>query len=215
MTLNSLASYWDAFYAMEGMRRIPSQFAAFVLNEFSDKTTFIDCGCGNGRDSFFFAAHQKNTIGVDASPVAIKKNQADAASLGMENLKFLTLDFSDPVSLHEFTERQGCSIPNAVLYARFFLHAINEIIEANFFDFCTKLMDETSVLCVEFRTEKDASRHKETAAHYRRFIGLEHVMNVAMQYGLKLTYSVEGCGYAKYRGDDAEVARMIFKKVSE
>lgn len=58
--------YWNEYYettadnnSTEVPKLIPSQFADFVLNEFQDRTRFIDFGCGNGRDSFFFADHGK------------------------------------------------------------------------------------------------------------------------------------------------------------
>lgn len=207
-----LATYWDEFYAAGGVKRIPSQFAVFVLNEFSNKTIFVDCGCGNGRDSFFFAEHQKITIGLDASQVAVDLNQADAHRLKLNNLQFNQVDFSSTEQTKNFIEQHRNSLAGSVFYARFFLHAVNVDTEAIFFDFCASLMDENSVLCIEFRTEKDASLQKETAAHYRRFINMEHIQKVAAELGLTALYSIEGRGFAKHRKDDAEVARIIFRK---
>ena len=51
---------------------------------------------------------------------------------------------------------------------------------------------------------------KETSDHYRRYIVPTDLINKALKIGFDLSYLVEGFGFAKYRSDDAYVARVIF-----
>lgn len=63
--------YWNNFYSNNGAVLYQSQFAAHILNEFSSTKKIIDIGCGNGRDSLFFASHGLNVLGIDGSLSAI------------------------------------------------------------------------------------------------------------------------------------------------
>jgi tRNA/tmRNA/rRNA uracil-C5-methylase (TrmA/RlmC/RlmD family) len=81
-------TYWDQYYADRRVGGVPSQFAAFVLSEFADRSKFVDFGCGNGRDAFFFAAHDKKVMGVDGSTSAISGCTSQAEQVGLTNLSF-------------------------------------------------------------------------------------------------------------------------------
>ena len=67
--------YWDSFYLQDGAPDKPSNFATFIANEYSKFCNLImDVGCGNGRDSFYFASQGIKSIGIDQSDEVIKKN---------------------------------------------------------------------------------------------------------------------------------------------
>lgn len=209
MSNHTTSAYWNNYYNRGTNRAIPSQFAAFVLSEFNDRTHYLDCGCGNGRDTFFFAEHGKHAIGVDASDVAIELNNQAAGNASDLNLRFQQLDFGQPDQLDAFARSYQPPSADSVVYARFFLHAINETLEDNFFTFASKIIGEQGVLCVEYRTVKDQQLTKVTESHYRRFIEPNTMIEKLSFLGLHAQYSVEGFGYAKYRADDAYVARMV------
>jgi len=80
--------YWNNFYSNSGSVLCPSQFAAYVLNEFSPTKKIIDIGCGNGRDSLFFASHGLNVLGIDGSLSAISSCQKIAQHMSLENVNF-------------------------------------------------------------------------------------------------------------------------------
>jgi hypothetical protein len=65
---------------------------------------------------------------------------------------------------------------------------------------------------LEYRTFRDASGRKETDDHYRRFVTAAQTDIALAQFGFALAYSVEGFGLAKYKHDDAYVARAIYIK---
>ena len=73
-------------------------------------------------------------------------------------------------------------------------------------------MKPNEKLFVEYRTDKDSKRKKIYDNHYRNFIKPSFIEELFNHFNLKITYSVEGVGYAKYKDDDAYVSRMIFAK---
>jgi SAM-dependent methyltransferase len=213
MSTNYSIDYWNQFYRSSGglgeIRDVPSQFAAFVLNEFFSKKYFFDIGCGGGRDSIFFAAHGRNVVGLDASSAAISLNSE--RTTGMSNLTFQQLDFESKTDIAKFSNNFGDLLSDAVIYSRFFLHAVGEDVEDNFISFCCKNLKSGCVVCLEYRTPKDLSREKSTASHYRRFVSPDEIKKKFFRFDAKLIYEVEGTGMAKYKNDDAHVCRMIFE----
>lgn len=204
--------YWNDYYGSVSAKRIPSQFAAFVLSEFSGCEKFVDFGCGNGRDSFFFAAHGKNVMGVDGASAAVEMCQKSAEFEQINNLTFTQLDLSSALECATFSKVYSTEWSGAVCYARFFLHAITEDAEQNLLQICKDIISSDGSICFEFRTEKDEHLVKETASHYRRYINPVSLIARLNDLGLEVTYFCEGFGFAKYKADDAFVARMVIKK---
>lgn len=196
--------YWDKYYSAELVNlRGPSQFASFILNEYTTTNQFIDIGCGNGRDSLFFAKYGKTVIGLDNSEQAIADNQEKYSVYG-SRLIFKEFDICENNFNIKFEE-------DVILYSRFFLHAIDEDCENNFIKLCSSV-DSSVNVCVEYRTTKDQDLEKSTEQHYRRFIDPQTLNDKFMQAGFDIEYHVEGLGYAKYKNDNAYVARTIFRK---
>jgi len=209
---DSVKNYWDEFYATKtlGVEDIPSQFATFVMTEFSTRNNFIDIGCGNGRDSFFFAKHANNVIGADASTSALDFCNQKVDHNAIRNITFQPLDLAEQSSCSCFISELPKDLKNTVLYARFLLHAIDEQAESNFLNLCRDAAEQGAAIAIEFRTHRDAQQTKETSAHYRRFINPLEFMDRARSFNLNLTYFTEGFGLAKYKNDDAHVARFVF-----
>ena len=212
MTPMTDSAYWNEFYRTSMARRLdaPSQFAVFVLSEAEELETVVDIGCGSGRDSLFFMSQGKRTISVDASQSAIDlcSTLADQHNLNGAGFVCSSVDDSDlPARLTSLVADGP-----AVIYARFFVHAINDAQEDAFLDLAAGVMGQGGMLAVEFRTPRDASQAKVTPDHYRRFASPLEFMAKAQARGLTCTYFVEGFGYAKFRNDDAHVARCLFRK---
>lgn len=47
--------YWSEYYSTHQKPTGESTFAQFVESRLDDNKTLIELGCGNGRDSVFFA----------------------------------------------------------------------------------------------------------------------------------------------------------------
>lgn len=203
--------YWDQFYQTDrlGIEDIPSQFATFVIGEFSKSNAIIDIGCGNGRDSFFFCRHMENVVGVDASRNAVEHCNQKAGHLGLNNVGFHHLDLAGDGCLN-FLEGLALDFSGVVAYARFLVHAIDEESEVNLLKMASFVSDRGGAVAFEFRTHRDENQKKETSTHYRRYINPLEFMENARSAGLNLAYFTEGFGFAKYKSDDAHVARLIF-----
>ena len=57
--------YWSEYYSNNQKPTDASSFAVFVQEKLEKGKTLIELGCGNGRDSVYFAGHGVNVIAVD------------------------------------------------------------------------------------------------------------------------------------------------------
>ncbi len=202
--------YWDSYYAQIKVGNLkPSQFAVFVESELNENFQVIEVGCGNGRDALYFSSLGYSVIGIDASKNAVAFCQKNIVN-EKKNNSFLALDVGNihagdiAGNLLEGHQR--------LVYSRFFIHAITESEEDRFLDFSSKVCQGGDITALEFRTYRDADLKKETAKHYRRFIDPVKVLHKLSLHGFEPYYFVEGFGYAKYRNDDAYVARILARK---
>ena len=197
--------YWNKFYTdivSDKHLTIPSQFAAFVLGETNDVGAIIEFGCGNGRDSAFFARHGKKVIALDLSMDGIAINKKIYSDIS--NLDFEVCDVTKSLPDLGF----NLDVPKSI-YARFFIHALKSDGIAKFFNNCAKLMSSGDQLFLEYRTTEDTDRIKTTAFHYRNFLDVNEVEKLLTACQLKTSYFTKGIGYAKWKDDDAFVARHI------
>ncbi len=204
------SDYWDEYYAARATtcRPLPSQFATFVAGELDRPHHVIELGSGNGRDAIFFASYGHDVTGVDGSEAAVAASSALAEALG-ENVSFIRSAIDDPALAGRLSRGDG---PRA-LYARFFIHAITDEEEQVLLDLAAEVTSAGDVLAVEYRTIRDRVGAKETEAHYRRFVLPATFQARALERGFEVTYAVEGFGFAKFRHDDAYVARTIMRRV--
>lgn len=204
------AEYWNRYYGARTspVPNIPSQFAAFVALEVAEDSTIVDIGCGSGRDSLFFAHAGFTVLGVDASSAAVSLCQRTAEERGASRASFLCCSVDDP----ELSVRiSAAAAGRIVVYARFFLHAIPEEAELAFLQTAANLAN-LDLLAIEFRTDRDAQQTKVTDSHYRRFIPPLDFLSRAAKFGFSPVYFTEGFGYAKYRNDDAHIARVLMRR---
>lgn len=207
----SKGNYWQEFYSSQQTRQlpVPSQFAVFVAGELMQPHRIIDLGCGGGRDSMFFASRGHVVSGVDGSDAAIQNCRALASEKGLAGLEFSCAQIGDTDLPARLRRAEGLPV---LVYARFFLHAITDEEEAHFFELSRRLTEGGGMMAVEFRTMRDMAQQKVTGAHYRRFIDPVMFNARALGAGFAPRYFVEGFGFAKYKDDDAHVARFICER---
>lgn len=70
----------------------------------------------------------------------------------------------------KFDKHQILSNEKKAIYARFFLHALTNNEIKLFISLCADLLKKNELLYIEYRTEKDKKRHKETHKHYRTLL---------------------------------------------
>jgi SAM-dependent methyltransferase len=211
-TVGARNSYWNKFYsANQNTVRllIPSQFAAFVANELGRATTIIDVGCGNARDSLFFEKYGYNTIGLDASDTAITLAREKGKKQGAQNLQFHTTNLRDDVLGDILDQTQS---ETRCIYARFFLHAITDAEEGYLLETLASGCRPGDTLALEYRVEADERTVKEAAPHFRRYLTPDSLDVRLTAIGFDKVYGSQGVGYAKYKSEDAIVARGIYRR---
>lgn len=206
----STDTHWNRFYSSASAPVLPSQFCVFVANEVEQPVNVVEFGCGNGRDSLFFARHGWPVIGVDASEAAITACRETARAQNTA-AKFHQASVSDPGCYQTVrTLLADQAAAPLLVYARFFLHAIDQTAQTALLTGVRDLLGEHGgVFAVEFRTDRDASLNKTTEQHYRRFIKPADLVAEAATLGFDIAYFSEGFGFAKYKDDDAHVARLL------
>lgn len=200
------ADYWAAFYAnaRSNVPVYPSQFAAFAINEFGNVDGVIEFGCGNGRDSVFFAGNGIPLLALDASNEAISLCQQRNAHA---HARYATCKASEAhKQVREFLQGK----PRVAVYARFFLHTIEEAEQRAFLGLLGELLPTGSRVFLEYRTTDDADQQKAFGTgHFRRYLDHLDALTAIRHAGFSLDYEIEGRGLAKYKNEDARVGRCV------
>ena len=204
-------AYWNAYYAKKDVPAIPSSFAESILPSIDKSKLLVELGCGNGRDSFFFARNNIQTIGIDLSAHAIEQN----ASFGHENVSFQVADFT------ALEPNQFSNIGN--IYSRFTLHSIDRLSYQRTIDWCAQNLElGNGMLFLEARTIHDplcgegtnVGNEEYVTTHYRRFANIKDVMKDLMSRDFKIIHATENYTDSWYKDDHAVVYRITSKKMT-
>ncbi len=204
--------YWDGFYDKNGAPLKPSHFASYIEKEYSDQVdSIIDVGCGNGRDSFYFASKGINCTGIDQSDSAVKINNSNI-SFDISNLNFIQGDFPS-------FDYKSLNLDKFSIYSRFTLHSIDYNEEKVFFD-NLKGLDCLDYFFIEVRSINDAiygdgrevGKHEFITSHYRRFIDPQD-LHKQLSNSFEIIFFDESQGYSKTENDDPCLIRVVAKKI--
>src|SRR5690606_29849465 len=123
--------YWNDFYrAKAASFAAPSQFALFVLGETPQNSRMLDFGCGTGRDAIYFASQGRVVVGIDGAEAAVEHCRNLAGTNGL-HARFLSSRIDGPdLAARIRAELEGAPEGPLTVYARFFVHAINDVEEA-------------------------------------------------------------------------------------
>jgi len=200
--------YWTKYYKLQDAPEKPSLFAKFVLeNYIKDNESLIELGCGNGRDSLFFARNEVNVIAIDQC-----KNEILLLSKksNLKNLKFICDDFT---KLHD-----GTLFDN--IYSRFTLHSISESEEDYVINWAYKNLKKGGRFFIEVRGQqnelyglgKPVENQKDAyvyEGHYRRFIDINNFKNKLKKVGFGIFFAKENSGFAPFIGTDYKFIRIV------
>ncbi len=207
--------YWEAYYAERRADQalVPSQFAAFLASEMAGRIDgILDVGCGNGRDTLFFSGLGYRAVGIDSSSRAIELCEQRRTALPpaeRNRMQFINAAVSETGVSAGLEQLLALGAERIAVYARFFLHAVGESVEAELLRSVAEAGPEVVLLAAEFRTHLDRDLAKVTPDHYRRFIEPVALLRRAEDSGYIVEYAVEGLGLAKFRTDDAHVSRVL------
>ena len=216
-TFNKDTAYWNAYYEQKpSILNTCSSFAKDMLQiiktqERAGIKYLLDLGCGNGRDSVFFAENGIHVVGIDASNVVIEMLERTHGQ--DDHLEFMCDDFvTANVLFHR--EYDYC-------YSRFTLHAISERQEEQLIANVYKALKKDGLFMIEARTIRDniyglGELVEKNAyiydGHYRRFIDPEEIVAKLIEAGFTVVYNQEGNGFSKVEDNDPILLRLIVKK---
>ncbi len=210
------ANFWDSYYKELKDNlvwvEIPSQFAIFTAGHLEGQQRVADLGCGNGRDGLYFAqiGHHVSFFDYSSEAIAVCKDRAKNANIS--NANFSVFNVANIAQTESVAVQNGESFD--CLYARFFLHAINEIAERNVLRFAAQVLKPKGRFFIECRTSEAGDPPEdqffyENGKHYRRMVSIDSLVALAIDFGFTVEYSVVGHGMAKFRREDPRVLRVI------
>lgn len=181
--------YWERFY-LSNTNIECSDFCNFIIDYFKDKNiqTILDCGCGNGRDSFALT-QISNVDAVDnCGFLPTNKN----------NVHFFTDDFVT-VDKNKYE----------LIYSRFTFHSITNEQHISFLD----TINVNSYLVIETRStkgENDDVFHGKS--HYRNYTDIDYLKNILSLKKFEIIFINEDINFAKYKNENPVCIRVICKK---
>lgn len=203
--------YWNEFYKNKKVHMEPTPFAKDMLAHMTSEGSIIEIGCGNGRDSVFFAENGLNVIAIDAAKYAIESLKNEYSS---DNILFVCDDFVKSKTLFQ-RQYDYC-------YSRFTIHAINYKQEMALIQNVRQALKSGGKFFIEVRGIHDTLYGKGKKVgrneyiyndHYRRFIVCEELKEDLEKNGFIIKYAEEKEGFAPYKNEDPKVIRVIAEKV--
>tara|TARA_A100001011_G_scaffold396408_2_gene494182 strand:+ start:159 stop:749 length:591 start_codon:yes stop_codon:yes gene_type:complete len=158
--------HWEKYYQKNNKPFKPSDFSKEVKNQVQTNHSLIDIGCGNGRDSIFFARNKLITKGIDQSEITIKNLK------NFEN-KMLQFECVDILNLENKSYDYG--------YCRFLLHSISEKEENYLLGWLKDNINKKIFL--ESRLDEGKNEKQD---HYRRPMNLEKFHSKLSKLNIKI-----------------------------
>lgn len=191
--------YWRDYYASHRFNAKPSLFAQHILRTYlSDCRSLLELGCGNGRDSMYFATNGIAVTAIDQvqEEIAYLSEYAKAYQAGEDLQEYVESPYKDSKQYKiphfiagDFTCLEALPIAREYdcIYSRFTLHSIDKISQDKVLAQSLNICAENGILAIEVRGEKNALYGKGEAVsneagafiydkHYRRFLNFEHTL---------------------------------------
>ena len=198
--------YWNKYYSKTLGIEIPSNFAIHVARLIKKGVSILELGCGNGRDSFYFAKKGFQVFAIDQSEIIINRIKNINPRFICKNIEELQKDFKFQIN--------HC-------YARFFLHALDENEENNVIKSISNLLPKNGLFFSENRSVKSdlfgkgeiISKDIFSTDHKRRFIRKKNITQRLKENNFKIKTLIEDKGLAVHKDDDPVVIRICAEKL--
>ncbi len=211
-----MKNYWDLYYSNKKTKFKPSNFVKQISKKkfISKKSVVIELGCGDGRDTFFLSKKVKKMYAFDKSTKIINRNKNLLSSKKNKNIFFSVGDIKNNEIFKKIKK-----IKFSVIYARFFIHAINEKLENRLLNKLKLMSSQNCHICLEFRTTKDKlmqkgnkiSKYERLTDHYRRFINVNDFIKKIKKYNFEIIEIKQGINFSKFGSDNPHICRLILK----
>lgn len=207
--------YWTEYYSKNSKPTDASTFAEFILPKLDSNKNLIELGCGNARDSIYFAQNNLNVVAVDQVQEEIDYLNENHKE---ENILFVCDDFTNLANTSE-------DIINETdfdyIYSRFTFHSINEAKEDRTLDWIENTLDNGGCFLLEarslndpmFKQGKSLSDTENYTTHYRRYMNLNKIIEKLESRNFEIIYKIEDNNLAVYKDDNPYVIRIIAKKL--
>ena len=203
-------NYWNNYYGhkIEAIEK-PSLFANHVGERLQPGKNLLELGCGNGRDSRYFASLGLQVTAVDASETAIANLQNE----GIGGVQFICDDFVSASAI--YTSQYD------YIYSRFSLHAISLYQEGILLRNVRLALKRDGLFFIEVRSvndplygkgeqiEKDAFLYD---GHFRRFMRKDELEQRIIGAKMDIVSSVEDVGFAPFGDEDPSVIRITCRR---
>ena len=189
-------AHWNTYYAGGQLIAEPSSFAQLVAARIQGAARLLEIGCGNGRDSLFFASRGFRVTALDPSQAAI---EVCRASPGGERVEFI----------HGVADKLASAHVGVfdVAYSRFCLHAMTEVEEVDTLNVVQRALQPGAHFYIECRSINDPLARKGEVispterihGHYRRFIVLDELKARLDRAGFDIQWAEESDNVAAKR----------------
>ena len=201
-------AYWEEFYRSEASRKVPTEpspFARWVAEREQPPGPLVDLGTGTGRDALWFARRGFETLGLDYASSAVELASSHADEEGL-NARFEQLNLYHDDELSDLGGRVAQTLRPEVLYARFFVHALEDDARLNLWRLAGILLPRGGRVYLEFRVSETQHFFGE---HYRHFVPPEVVESEIVAAGGTVESQEVGHGMAVYKNEDPRVCRIV------
>ena len=209
--------YWDEYYKNVSSGSVQSSFAEYCLQFIKEGSLLLELGCGDGRDSFFFAKNNISVIATDISNVVLQNNTKRVNPILKNRLQFLNADFTN-FRKNQFNE------PFSTIYSRFTFHTIIKEKVHTILKWCFDSLHEGGLLLVETRsindplcssgigTKIDKNTFVYEDGHLRHFIKLDTLRDQLIKAGFSLIEVTESNNLSVVGDDNPVLIRVVAKK---
>lgn len=207
--------YWTDYY-LNNRPLPPSSFSTFAAHSSHAGRTFIDIGCGDGRDIEGFAKAGKRVVGIDNCALAVEQSRQRIDTLKPGH--GASIELGDCVRnsvLPAVGDRERAQFPDNTVsyYARFMLHSIDLKEEEALFAAISRTARSGEALFLEFRTWGDSKLKKKFKYQDRRFIDpAEFTKRLQANYGFKVAIKQHGNGFSVLGSENPELCRIVAVK---
>jgi SAM-dependent methyltransferase len=147
---------WDKVYSKDSafFGEEPSNFSQICYRDFENHhvNKLLELGCGQGRDTLFFASHDLDVYAIDSSKAAI------------ENIKQKIAKENISINLRQFDARQGIPFGNKyfdAVYSHMFYNMRFKDVELSFlFEESSRVLKNNGLLYFSVRSDKDVLYNK-------------------------------------------------------